>query len=97
MVSVSVKRHPKRVFPVEDLDNSTVEKSLNPIMRMVILLYRYLGLHSLRPNTFVFLSTELCEDRVYANIPQNLDQLENNIRELMAKILPEMCRNEIEN
>lgn len=35
------------------------------------------------------------KDRVYANNPQNLEQLKTNIREAMAEILPEMCHTRI--
>lgn len=32
------------------------------------------------------------KDQVYANNPKNLEQLKTNLREVMAEILPQMCR-----
>lgn len=37
------------------------------------------------------------KDQVYANNPKNLEQLKTNLREVMAEILPQMCRNIIGN
>lgn len=65
-------------------------KLLHFIMKMVLIF-------SLRPNTIVFLSMGLTKSRVNMNNPQNLEQQKTNIHEVMADILPEICRKVIGN